>query len=311
MKNLRIKFIDGWRGWEMEDYFIYQVLKERYNLELADKNPDYVVSIGVGFGDTDFKYPDAVKLVFVGENRTPDFNRFDYAIGFDHLQFGDRYLRMPLFVTYPGYRRLLARANRPAEAALLNRKFCSFVVSNRHGDPLREEFFHRLSKYKRVDSGGRVLNNIGGRVADKLEFCSQYKFNIAFENSVYPGYTTEKLIEALAADTVPIYYGDPLVAEDVNLASIVRVKNREDVERAVEEIIELDKNDDKYLKKCLVDPLVKAKDFYDSAIREFLFRIFDAPLESARRLARFGSQANYRDELKSFYCPKFPMSLFR
>lgn len=306
MKSIRIKFIDAWRGWKMDDYFIYRVLRERYELELVDRDPDYVFSVGVGFGNTDFKYPNAVKLVFIGENRTPDFNRFDYAIGFDHLQFGDRYLRFPLFVTYPGYRDILSRVSRPSAETLLNRKFCSFVVSNRHGDPLRQEFFERLSKYKRVDSGGRVLNNLGGRVSDKLEFCSQYKFNIAFENSVYPGYVTEKAIEALAANSVPIYYGDSEVEYDVNPRAIVRLAGRDDVERAIEEVIRLDRDDAAYLEKCLAEPLVKPASFYDNAIREFLFRIFDAPLESARRLARFGSQANYREELKSFYCPKFP-----
>ena len=76
----------------------------------------------------------------------------------------------------------------------------------------------KLSKYKRVDSGGRHLNNIGGPVDDKLEFQKDYKFSIAFENSAFPGYLTEKLPEAVIAQTLPIYWGDKLVHRDFNTA---------------------------------------------------------------------------------------------
>lgn len=307
-KRLKIKFIDGWKGWNPDEDYIVGRMRRLYELEVCERNPDYVYSVGVGFGDTDFKYPDAVKLVFIGENRTPDFNRFDYAIGFDHLQFGDRYLRFPLFVTYPGYRLVRHPAPQLSDEELVNRKFCSFVVSNRHGDPLRERFFHELSKYKRVDSGGRVLNNVGGRVPDKLAFCRSYKFNIAFENSVYPGYTTEKLIEGLAAQSVPIYYGDPLVAEDVDPDCMIRVADERDVSRAIEEIVALDRDDDAYLRKCHAGKLVVPEGEYDRRLDGFLRQVFDPPKEEARRLARFGSQANYREELKGFYCPRFPIA---
>lgn len=51
---------------------------------------------------------------------------------------------------------------------LLERKFCSFVVSNGFNcDKEREIFFKLLNTYKKIDSGGRFLNNIGYRVYDK------------------------------------------------------------------------------------------------------------------------------------------------
>ena len=61
-------------------------------------------------------------------------------------------------------------------------------------------FFQRLSRRKRVDSGGRAFNNIGGPIPAgspaKLDFLRAYKFNLAFENASLPGYTTEKIVEA-------------------------------------------------------------------------------------------------------------------
>ena len=44
---------------------------------------------------------------------------------------------------------------------------------------------------------------------DKVETLSEYKFSICFENTAYPGYVTEKIIDCLAAGTIPIYIGAP------------------------------------------------------------------------------------------------------
>ena len=43
----------------------------------------------------------------------------------------------------------------------------------------------------------------------KIEFLRAYKFVIAFENGLSPGYNTEKLTHAMEADSMPIYWGDP------------------------------------------------------------------------------------------------------
>lgn len=157
---------------------------------------------------------------------------------------------------------------------------------------MREKFFRRLSKYKRVDSGGRFLNNIGGPVKDKMTFLREYKFNIAFENSVSPGYTTEKIIDVYAAQTLPIYYGNPTVETDFCLDSMVRVKDEADIECAIEEIIRLDNDDDAYMKmvtaRCLTedDPGI-----YDKRLLAFFTHIFEQPLELVRRRNRYGCQA--------------------
>jgi hypothetical protein len=45
--------------------------------------------------------------------------------------------------------------------------------------------------------------------AKKRECLSGYKFNICFENFLYPGYVTEKIIDAILAKTIPVYWGAP------------------------------------------------------------------------------------------------------
>lgn len=105
--------------------------------------------------------------------------------------------------------------------------FCNFLYS--HLVPYREEFFKQLSKYKKVDAPGRSMNNMpaidnrypGDKWQSKRNFLSEYKFTIAFENYVYPGYQTEKLYDAMQADSVPIYCGDPLIGRIFNTDSFI------------------------------------------------------------------------------------------
>ena len=59
-------------------------------------------------------------------------------------------------------------------------KFCNMVVSNPNCKT-RNDFFKILNKLKRVDSGGRFMNNMGGPIEDKLKFIAEYRFTIAFE----------------------------------------------------------------------------------------------------------------------------------
>ena len=57
--------------------------------------------------------------------------------------------------------------------------------------------------------------NYKGIVEDKLKIMSQYKFNLAFENNVFPGYITEKLFHPMMSGSIPIYYGAPNVTKHI------------------------------------------------------------------------------------------------
>ena len=155
-----------------------------------------------------------MRIFYTGENIRTDWNIADYGIDFDYMEFGDRHLHMPLFAIYNKAQEsnLMTRHKANIQSLCQNtKKFCGMVVSNSgYGvmDMLRSDFFHILNSYKQVDSGGRWNNNIGGPVTDKIAWLKNYKFNICFENSSYPGYLTEKLFDAFAAGCIPIYWGD-------------------------------------------------------------------------------------------------------
>jgi hypothetical protein len=105
-------------------------------------------------------------------------------------------------------------------------KFCNFVYSNSAAKE-RIEFCQLLMQYKRVDFPGRVLNNCppfdshGYTYEKKLEFLKDYRFTIAFENESAVKYTTEKIYHPFLVGSIPIYWGNPRVAELFNPASFI------------------------------------------------------------------------------------------
>lgn len=46
-----------------------------------------------------------------------------------------------------------------------------------------------------------------GSVVKKHEILAKYKFALCFENSIYPGYISEKIFDCFVTGTVPIYWG--------------------------------------------------------------------------------------------------------
>ncbi|MBL7873750.1 MAG: hypothetical protein JNM78_19175 [Cyclobacteriaceae bacterium] len=280
-KVIKIGFSDFWPHLAKDNYFL-RLLQKHFNV-VESVDPDYLFySV---YGQTHLKH-DCIKICFTGENVVPDFNLCDYALGFHYLNFDDRYLRFPLYVIYPGYEALANKAM-PNADVLLNRKFCNFVYSNNtNSHPARELFFKQLSEYKRIDSGGKFLNNLGFTVGDKISFIQGYKFTLAMENSSVPGYTTEKIMEPMTVNSMPVYWGNPLLHLDFNEASLVNVMRYPSFEAAIQEIIRLDTDEHAYVEKLSL-PWLTPRD-WEGEILHFFEKIFNQDLEAAKRAPRYG-----------------------
>ena len=291
-RRIKVRFMDYWSGFDPsgDSYLIKQILDRHFDVEVCE-DADYVFFSAKG--ESHWSVPDrCVKIFHTGENVTPDFNACDYAIGFDRMDFGDRYIRFPLYLFYDRslLDRMLTKHEIPQAWNLAEEKpdFCSFVVSNPL-NPYRNEAFRKLGEYRKVDSGGRYLNNVGGPVADKFAFESRHKFSLCFENGSHPGYTTEKLVEALAARTVPIYWGDPDVGKVFNTRAFVNVSDYDSLDAALRRVQELDRNDDLYLSVLKEPAFLPGTESIDAEmlrLETWLLRIFEQPLESARRRNR-------------------------
>lgn len=291
LTKARINFCDFWPGFDPENNFLLRNAPQCLSYEISD-NPDYVFCSV--YGKQHITFSDCIKILYTGENTVPDFNLYDYGIGFHYLEFADRYLRFPLAFANPLVETL--ETSRSITPSLAERKFCNFIYGNsRQCDPLREKFFLQLSKYRAIDSGGKVRNNIGRIIQypQKLDFLRNYKFTIAFENSSVDGYVTEKLVDAFLAQTIPIYFGSPSVTLDFHADSYIAVEGEHDFPAAIDSIKRLDNNASTYLAALSKPSVYKGRTrAYEQKLSRFLENIFKQSLNLARRRPKYGGILN-------------------
>ncbi len=301
MNTVKIAFSDFWDDFDPNDNFITEALKKHFDVVLSDE-PDFVFCSN--FGNRHLKY-DCVKIFYTGENLCPDFNLVDYAMGFQQISFNDRYLRLPLYVLYDrAVSWALKKHEQASECDPAKMKFCNYVISNAISDPARDKMIDLLEGYKHVDSGGRYRNNVGGPVKDKIEFEKDYKFTMCFENSSARGYTTEKIVEAFAGCTVPIYWGNPDIASEFNPKAFINCHDFESFEDVLEEVRRIDGDDERFMEmihepvlapdsdaRCCLD-----KDY----VSDYLQMILSQDKESAYRRNRIYVGKRY-EEKAAFY----------
>lgn len=253
MNKIKIAFTDFWAGFEPETQWFYPLIAKEFDTCLVSSRDKPDILFYSCSGTQHLNSNAQIRIYFTGENDIPNFNLCDYAISFHNLIFGNRHLRLPLYAMYPSFD-ILRIGKR--ETPSFDRDFCSFVVSNNFcADPIRMEFYEQLSKYKHIASGGRHANNIGGPVKDKHKFLTNYKFNIAFENSSVHGYTTEKLADALAAATLPIYWGNPDVNLDFAENCFIDISKFKTIGEAIEFIEKVDNDESLYMSYFQNSPL--------------------------------------------------------
>ncbi len=96
------------------------------------------------------------------------------------------------------------------------------MISNPNGQ-VRSRFLQALEQSNlKITYAGRYKNNIGGPFKPAFgtheftAFASQFKFVITMENSQQEGYITEKILQGIFAENIPIYWGSPRICEYFN-----------------------------------------------------------------------------------------------
>lgn len=296
METLKIKVSKYWQKFENIDNRFIEWLSKKYNVVLSN-DPDFYFFTHSYYDNNvkDYLDYDCHRVFFGYENHRADWKICDYVLDSDYYKNEPRHKRLPLWTRFDLKKLLVPKDLKEFQS---KKKFCCMVVSNPDSKE-RIDFFHKLSAYKKVDSGGRYLNNIGMPVENKQEFIKNYKFVISFENSSYPGYTTEKLVEPMLVNSVPIYWGDPEVSKDFNTESFVYVNDFTSYDEAIKYIIELDTNEDKYLALCS-KPWFNNNKIPDEYTEESLLNFFDFIIRDSKRK---------RPVAKSFYL-KFKRKVF-
>ncbi len=232
---VRIKFVDMWSNWDVDTDWLVGLLQTRYELQFVD-DPDLLVFSVFG---TDHRAYRCTRLLVSWENRPWGFSQCDWALTCDRTR-APRHRWLPLWMA------VRDQTSAPTiDVDGTSRGFAGVVVSNRRA-AYRDHLHDLMETVGPVASGGRHRNNVGGPVTDKVEFLSRYRFGLACENSRWPGYTTEKLFEALRAGTIPIYWGDPQVGDVFNSRRIIDVTSFPSEKAFVARVRELEANPDLY-----------------------------------------------------------------
>lgn len=301
-KNIRIAFASFMNN-NLNTEAMRTILSQKYNVIENYENYDYFFCDDTLYYDVKNMYEilnipkDKIKIMIALEAFFPDLNLFDYAITFcNSFSCDDRVIHIPYleYLTYIGYKCVLDRIDAP-KAYRQKDKFCNFIYGNSNGHIMREKLFYAISKYKRVDSLGSFLNNIEIKNTRKdknwleisIDLKQDYRFSIACENAIFPGYTSEKLLTSILAGTIPIYWGNDAVSNEFNEASFINVNKFSSLEDLVYTIKEIDENEDKY-KSMLLAPArtnEQINKFYmdrDDFYRKYFF-IFEQSVPEAKR----------------------------
>ena len=266
---LTVSFCDWWQNeycggtFDVENNFLTNLLRKygnNYDVKIVSPHESPDILFYSIFGYSHQNYTAKRKVFFSGE----PYGSREYAgfnITFDRNSYKNT--RVPLWLCYFSNSLLDENTKRGNNTNVIpNReKFCSFVATGPGLQNNRQEFVEKLSKYKKVDCGGSYLNNIGYNIplglncSGKIEHNNNYKFAMAFESTVYPGYVTEKICDIFKSNCIPIYWGDPDIIKDFNPSSFINANDFANFDELVDYIIKVDADEQLY-KSFFKSPLL-------------------------------------------------------
>ncbi|MFW6281319.1 MAG: glycosyltransferase family 10 domain-containing protein [bacterium] len=243
-ETLKVGYIDFWPEWSKEN-FVQPILSKKYNVIEDNSKPDIIFhSIFNGMRGIN-AYPRSIpRILILAENWRPSRFDTDFSISFDPPSVTN--FRLPLWQIY-------IMLWPEIWDGLINKKqhsdferFTAFIVSN-SSNFIRNSAFKQLSKYKHVHSYGKFMtNDLGLQKVSKGRYWRDakekffnehpHKFMMAFENTTYPYYCTEKIMDAFLSGCIPIYWGDPKVVEDWNPNAFINVNKNKEWIKTVEEL---------------------------------------------------------------------------
>jgi hypothetical protein len=226
------------------------------------------------------RYPDKT-ISFIWENQRPDYQRCRFSISSDFDSYGGRNFRVPLWYTqlqWPGMVRDQPATGsaawsafeplveidsllRPRHATQMRAGFCCFVAANR--EPHRMLAVERLSRIRPVDLFGPITGE--PFQGSKYELLSRYRFNLCFENSIFPGYYTEKLLHAWVGGCIPLYYSDKWFARDFNPLAAINRSDFASLDEFVDFVAMVDASPSRF-EELYRQPLLLARPSLDGAI---------------------------------------------
>jgi hypothetical protein len=182
-----------------------------------------------------------VSLFHTQENVRHNQFKTDYSISFDLGIFNKNHFRLPYWMEMidwshegikkninPRYGRLLSlqRLMEPLGNRLNHRLSKAAFITSHLNEP-RKLLFDHINSFLPIDGYGPYFDkNIRSHLQSsftKYDVLQKYNFNLCPENSLYPGYITEKIPEAFYAGCIPLTWVDANVACDFNPLAMINL----------------------------------------------------------------------------------------
>ena len=181
------------------------------------------------------------KVVLYHTTENSRYEPADFTIGFNLGINDERHFRMPLWwasidwsrhgvcnIPTPRIRNLIniETLMRPLGEVVLQRPRRAAFFTTHMLEP-RHTLFSELSAAIEIDGYGPYFDE---RIQDhnisnifKDDILQNYMFNLCPENTMYPGYYTEKVPEAFAAGCIPITWADQNIAREFKPGSFINL----------------------------------------------------------------------------------------
>lgn len=117
---------------------------------------------------------------------------------------------------------------------------CSLIASEKAKLP-GHKLRHSVADWTRKTGQEVEIMGRGYKPFDKKsDGLARYRYSLVFENAQEENYFTEKLVDALLCETVPIYWGCPNIAEFFDTSAMVICETMADIQQAVAQMSEAD-----------------------------------------------------------------------
>ncbi len=148
-----------------------------------------------------------INIWYSAENVRCPIEGYDLSISCDQTDELLKNIYLPYWATQGGksveevmqFQRVLLN---PRESETKRENSICALVGNPH--PTRLHILKILESKYQVDCFGSVF---GKSIKDKENLLKRYRFNLCFENDLYPGYVSEKPIESWLGGCIPIWWG--------------------------------------------------------------------------------------------------------
>lgn len=166
----------------------------------------------------------AFNIWYTPENiRPPLSENWDFFLSYELDDYYSRNQYLPLWFLRldPNLEEAMRIQNsltQPRDIGSLSTETMAAVVS--HPERIRQFYLNEFSRELDMD----VFGKMGRTLENKKNTLEKYNFNVCFENDLYPGYVTEKPVEAYLSGCIPVWRGID-AGEFLNKEAIIDVTN--------------------------------------------------------------------------------------